>query len=349
MTRFVKYLIYLILGTAAITGCCLVDEDNSDCEAEYNIDYELRMITNFSTEISTELGLETDIQIAQALRQYLAGIFTDFAHDVDLGFYDVVRNEAAGDSLRLHHETHVMDASESSYTLYIPIRDYMHLAVANIEESNMVDFENGGLCHAAQLTQPVRDTVGTQSTGLFTARFPMQIVQNKSQTFDVNLYMANCASAIVIDTVGSNITGLEVFATGFATDFRVCDSAYLFNYTPIVKADKLPLTEPGSMCFATVTFPSRDPEQTKVVIETEDPFISERSTGSLWHYRVYTRTADGKTTETLLGLFTPLKAGQLKIIKGKVLDNGAVQPDDPTVGVSIALDWEPGSHHEIEL
>ena len=59
--------------------------------------------------------------------------------------------------------------------------------------------------------------------------------------------------------------------------------------------------------------------------------------------------ADGTITETLLGIHTPLRAGQLKILRAKALENGAVQPDDPTVGISVALDWEPGAHHEIEL
>lgn len=349
MTRFVKQLLSLILGVAVFAGCCLVDEDVRDCETEYFLDYEMLMITNLNTEINTELSIGTDIQIAQALRTYLDDVFNDFAHDVDLGFYDVVRDEVEGDSIRLHHETHVMDASESSYMLYIPIRDYMHLAVANIEDNTTIDIEDGNLCHKARLSQTVSDTVSCHNTGIFTARLPMYIPEDKSETFEVSLYMANCACAMVIDTIGSNITDMKVFATGFATEFSICDSSYRFSYTPVVKADEVKLPDVGAVCFTTVTFPSRDPENTKVSIETEDPFISERSEDALWHLYVYTTLADGSITETLLGVGTPLRAGQLKIFRAKVLDNGAVQPDDPTVGVSVALDWEPGNHHEIEL
>lgn len=349
MTRFVKHLLSLVLGTAALAGCCLVDEDTRDCETEYYLDYELLMITNLNTEIDTRLGQEADVEIAKALRNYLKEVFTDYAHDVDLSFYDVVRDEVEEDSLRLHHETHVMDASQSSYMLYIPIRDYMHLAVANIEDNRTIDIEDGNLCHKSRLAQNVRDTVSCHNTGIFSARLPMNIRKDVSQSFEVNLYMANCAAAIVIDTVGSNISDVKVFATGFATEFNICDSTYLFPYTPIVKADEVKIPEGGSLCFSTVTFPSRDPENTKAVIETDDPFVSDKYSEALWRYRVYTVTKDGTITETLLGITTPLRAGQLKIIRGKVLDNGAVQPDDPTVGVSVALDWEPGYHHEIEL
>ena len=351
MTRTVKTLLLILLGAVAISGCRLVDEDLFDCETEYTIDYELRMVTNMSTEISTQLSLATDIQIAQSLRTYLDGVFTDYAHDVDLGFYDVVRDDAVGDSLRLFHETHVMDASQSSYTLYIPIRDYMHLAVANIEDNGQVLLENGGTCHAARLNQPVRDTVESHRTGIFTARLPMYIIPGVSQTFDVDLYMANCASAIVIDTVGSQVRDLQVYATGFATGFNICDSTYLYPYTPVVRADRVTGTEAGTVCFAAVTFPSRDPERvdTKVVIETDDPFISGGGNGTLWRYSVYSTMEDGTVTETILGVSTPLRAGQLKINTAKALPNGAVQPGDPTVGVSVTLDWEPGSQHEIEL
>ncbi len=95
-------------------GCSMIDEDQSDCEKS-KIDYELRLITNISTEIETQLETETtlsteaNLELAQALRDHLSGIFTDFAHDVDLSFYDTV-----GDSLRLQHDEHIMDANQAS-------------------------------------------------------------------------------------------------------------------------------------------------------------------------------------------------------------------------------------------
>lgn len=349
MRKYLRHILFLIPVVAAFAGCGLVDEDMSDCETDYTLDYELRLVTNMTTELQTELSLAADVQLSTSLKTYLKDVFTDFAHDVDLGFYDVVRDEMAGDSLRLHHESHIMDANQTRYTLYIPVRKYQHLAVANIEDNGIVSLENGGLCHSARLVQTVRDTLSCHRTGLFTARLPMDIKEGEDQQFNVRLYMANCASAIVIDTTDSGVRDVKAFATGFATGFNICDSTYNFSYTPVIRADRIELDEPGRVCFATVTFPSRGVKDTKTIIDTDDPFVSEYAEQSLWRYKVYTTLPDGSVTESILGITKPLHAGQFKIIKVKVLNNGGVQPSDPTVGVSVTLDWTPGQEYDVPL
>ena len=350
MKLFRHTLLALATMAAALLpqGCSLVDENLSDCETDYMINYELRLVTNMTTELKTqletELSTEVDVSSAAALKSYLSNIFTDFAHDVDLSFYDVVE-----DSVRLHHEAHIMDANQSSYTLYIPVHRYMHTAVANVVENDIVTLQEDEYCHTGVLHQEIADTIATHKTGLFTARLPMDVLEGIDQTFDVSLYMANCATGIVIDTVGSHVRDIKVHMTGFATDFNICDSTYRFKYTPIVKADKLDLSTSGGMCFASVNYPSRDTRPTKSIFETTDPFISENAANSLWQIRVYATLPDGKVTETKLGVTKPLRAGQLKVIKVKALDNGAVQPDDPDVAVSVEIDWQAGQDHEIEL
>ena len=112
MKSLCKYLILLVLGAAAFQGCSLVDEDMRDCEADTRLDYELRLVTNMTTELQTQLSLETDAKVAAALKTCWQEVFTDRAHDVDLSFYDVAEPWE-----RLHHEQHVMDASQTSYSL----------------------------------------------------------------------------------------------------------------------------------------------------------------------------------------------------------------------------------------
>ena len=61
---------------------------------------------------------------------------------------------------------------------------------------------------------------------------------------------------------------------------------------------------------------------------------------------------DGSITETILYVRTPLRAGQLRIIKCKAYKNGGVEPtnmNDHTVGVSITTDWGDGWHFEPDL
>jgi hypothetical protein len=319
-----------------------------DCGTEYSLDYELTLVTNVSTEIATELEttLSTDLELsaALALREYLNNIFTDYAHDVDLSFYDVVE-----DSVRLHHEEHIMDANQSSYTLYIPVRRYMHTALANLTKDPVIQVVDGDYCHREKLQQMDQDTLNSHTTGLFSARQYMDIQEDVDQHFDVHLYMVNSATAILVDTTGSHIRELKVFATGFATDFSVADSLYHFNAAPVFRMDRLPLTENGGCCFASVHFPSRNPEDTKSVLDSDDVFVTTEAESALWQLKAYVTMADGTVTESILGVGEPLHAGELKILKGKVLTNGAIQPDDPTIGVNVTLQWNSGIVIDVEF
>ena len=317
-----------------------------DCEKDYHLDYELQLITNMTTELETQLSMEADIEARAALKTYLGGIFTDYAHDVDLSFYDV-----EGDSPRLHHESHIMDANQSKYTLFIPVRRYMHLAVANVVENTEVSLRDDEICNSATLFQAVGDTLSSHRTGLFTSRLLMDIREGVDQQFNVNLFMANCASAIVLDTLGSGVKDIKVFVSGFATDFAIRDSAYHFDYTPIIKTDRIILENSEELCFAAAHFPSRDLPlpATRTVVTTQDPFVSEGAANPLWNVKVYSYLKDGTITECILGVTQPLRSGGLRVIKAQVYNNGSLVPTDTTVGVRVTLDWEPGLSHDVIL
>ena len=337
---------YSFLLAAVLSGCSLVDENLSDCETDYHIDYQLRLVTNMTTELQTQLGLQTDIAVATALKAHLSDIFTDYAHDIDLSFYDVGEN-----SVRLHHEQHIMDDNSSSYTLYIPIRRYMHLGVANLEGSGNVSLEDDNLCFKSRLHQQVADTLSSHQKGFFTSRLPMDVKEGADQHFDVHMYMANCASALVLDTLGSHIKDIKVYTSGFATDFDIADSTYIFQYTPIIRTDKLELLDVSSskLCFVSVTFPSRTETDTKVIIDTDDPFVTDDADHTLWQFRIYTTLRDNSVTETLLSLRNPLLPGQFRCLTANVYENGTVSPSDPSVGVSVTLDWDPGLEVVVEI
>lgn len=343
-------LVFLAIS-AAFTGCCLVDEDMRDCEAEHQINYELRLVTNLTTELQTQLATQVELQsVATSLQNQLRGIFTDFAHDVDLSFYDVRE-----DSLRLHHEGHIMDANQSSYTLYIPVKQYMHVAVANLEPENPSDKEiflvKDEKCHSARIEQPVNNTqnlIRSHSTGVFTARLPMDVKEGIDQEFNVRLYMANCASAIALDTLGSGIKDIRVLASGFANAFNLADSSYVFNFTPKVQALEAKVDDGRFVCFYAVTFPSKD-VATKTVIDTDDPFVSDVATEKLWNYTIYTTASDGSTTETVLSVKLPLRPGQFKLIRAKVQADGSVTPREPYVGASVTLDWNESPGWDVDF
>ncbi len=334
MTMSLKRWIFLIPGLLALSACSLVDEDLTACEAEYQLTYELQLITNITTELETELSLDTEVAVATALKAYLGNIFTDRAHDVDLSFYD-----AEGDLPLMYHERRIMDANQTSYTLHIPVHKYLHLGLANLEGNGVLSLEDSETGTGSHLQQQIADTLPTHKRGVFSARAHMDIKEGEDQQFKVNLYMANCATALVLDTLGSNVKDIRVYAAGFATAFDVADSVYRFQHTPVIKADRMDVTDPGSeVCFATVNFPSRGP-----VTKADD------NEATYWEYRVYCTIPDGTITETKLSIRHPLPSATLDILKAKVYGNGALEPGDHTVGVDVNIDWKPGMDHEVDM
>ena len=334
MTRSLKRWILLIPGLLALSACSLVDEDLTACEAEYQLTYELQLITNITTELETELSLDTEVPVATALKAYLNNIFTDRAHDVDLSFYD-----AEGEMPLMYHERRIMDANQTSYTLHIPVHKYLHLGLANLDGNEVLSLEGNDTGSGSHLQQVIADTLPTHKSGVFSARAHMDIKEGEDQQFKVNLYMANCATALVLDTLGSNVKDIRVYAAGFATAFDVADSVYRFQHTPVIKADRMNVTDPGSeVCFATVNFPSRGP-----VTKADDNEVT------YWEYRVYCTIPDGTITETKLSIRHPLPSATLDILKAKVYGNGALEPGDHTVGVDVNIDWKPGMDHEVDM
>ena len=349
----IAYALGCLLMPVALASCSVIDEDLSGCEPKpepeksSSLTYDLQLVTNMTTELRTELELKMDIDLAGEIRQHLSGIFTDFAHDVDLSFYDTV-----GDSVLLQKDEHIMDANQASYTLNLPMREYMHLAAANVVDNELVAVSNDNRCHRSMLSQVIRDTIDSHSTGLFTARQPMEVLGDVSQHFNVHLYIANCAAGLVIDPRDhGTLDDIRVFSTGFATGFNICDSVFQYSqWPPIVKTTLVRAENQKKGAFLSVTFPSKEPASagTRNVIETEEPFIAQPGDEPLWEFRVYVPHQGSKTrgettyTETVLRVKEPLRAGQLKLIKCWVGPNSEVMTNNPEVSTSVTMDWEPG-------
>lgn len=355
MQKSLNHLMFMLgclLMLVALASCSVIDEDLSNCQEEpqAKLHYELDLVTNINTELQTELTTQTDIQLAGEIREKLSKIFSDYAHDVDLSFYDT-----QDDSILLQKDEHIMNANQASYTLNLPMREYMHLAAANVVDNDLVSVENDNYCHRSQLLQVIRDTIDSHTTGIFTARQPMEVRDDVSQRFDVHLYMANCAAALVIDPrERETLDGIRVYSSGFATGFNICDSAYQYDrYAPIVRTMPVTLENQTEGAFVSVTFPSKQPSNvaTRNVIETEEPFIAEPGDEVLWEFRVYvpyqeksaTRGDDEiHITETIIGVKEPLYPGQLKILKGWIGANGTIVSDEKEVTTSVTLDWKEG-------
>ena len=343
---FVVMMLGMVL--MALSGSCsVIDEDLSDCGEDLKLHYDLRLVTNLSIELQTELDRRNDANLIKALREYLAPIFTDYAHDIDLSYYDV-----QGDYARLHHEQHIMDANELSYTVYLPRRQYRHSAVANLERNGVVTFEGSDFCHTAHFTQPQQETVTPHKTGLFTARQDIHLEDGVNKTYYIHMYMANCGAALVLDTSEATFTDLKVVATGFASRFNIADSTYVFDGTsPMVVADRINTGNSGQLCFCTINFPSPEPDagKTRDIIDVDDSSVSVEAEKALWQFRVYATLADGTVTESVLGVRKPLLAGWFKILHAHVYPDGTLEPGEPEVAVSVTLDWKEDGQYEVPL
>lgn len=337
-----RYIV-MLLAVLLLTACSTIDDDLSDCGNDFKLDYEMRLVTNITTELNTQLNTAADASVANALRSHLQDIFSDYARDVDLSFYDTENPQD-----RLSHDQHVMNASEKSYTLYLPMREYMHLAVANIKDNPVVNLTGDDRCPTSQLAtiQEGKDTIDSHTTGLFTARQPMKVLEGVDQTFHVRLYMANCAEALVINPRGQKYKDIKVYATGFATQFHINDSIYAFSEkSPIVRTNELD-TQGGNLCFCAVNFPSSE-KGMRTVIETD--FDDGESNLTYWQFLIYVTCEDGTVTETILSVRKNQSAGELKIINGFMSDDGSVQTDNQEVGVSVTLNWKEGGEHDIDI
>ena len=134
-----------------MAGCSTIDDDLSECgpeEEDFELNYELKLVTNLTTELETQLRTLTEFKVKGALETHLEKIFTDKAHDVDLSFYDT-----EGTKEVLEHVTDVIDANQTTYDLTLPMRQYLHLAVANIAENPVVGLAGEKYSYSSELRQ----------------------------------------------------------------------------------------------------------------------------------------------------------------------------------------------------
>lgn len=328
----------LLAATAAAivaaTSTSCIDEDLSECGKDYRIGYTVRLHTNINTEIDSELTTEAERAFGQQLRHALSDVFSDRARDIDLSFYTANARLA-------QREQHQMDAARATYTVYLPVRDYRHIALANTTAEPLVAIGGADRVESLAIQQQRADTIAGHSVGLFSARLPMR-VEDRNQEFSVDLYMQNCASCLVLDPGQASPRRVWGYAEGFATQFLPNDSTYAFDASPTVECTLM--EHSGLYGLYAATFPSRDRMEAGGMGRAS----SDAADKSLWRMHVYVEM-NGSVTHTILYMPTPLRAGQLRIVKAKIAQDGRVVPTTHNVGVGVELDWKPGGSHDIEV
>lgn len=338
-------LLILLAAMLLLSSCSIINEHMSDCGLDNSIVYEMQVVTKVQTELQTQLNTQYEIPVAEALASNLTNIFTDKAHDIDLSFYNTK-------NIREKHEQHTMDASSAQYVLYLPEHDYRHLAVANIKDAHNVSLLSSDTNPLdMRLLQQTADTIDSHNTGLFTARKILELC-DCTEEYNVDLYMANSCTALVVDTAGVDVKGMKMFAKDFATDFAVSDSAYHFDSNPVVRSVEMEVPkEIHRACHYVVSFPSRDEALQLSSQKRATPTNAPTKATPDAYYRVmaYITLPDGSITENIISVESPLLAGRLKIIKLEMKPNGSLTPVSQDVGVSVTLDWKEGGTYEPEI
>ena len=327
-----------LLLVIAPTSCSVIDDDRSDCEADFFVRYEVTLHTNLTTQVQTVLRSRFETAVADLLEDSLKSIFREFAHDVDLSFY--INNN------RRFHDTHIMDAGQATYDLELPAENYRHLALANIMEERSVSITTPEQADRLFIDQERADTINGHTIGIFSARQDMNIIGNVDQSFDVTLYMVNCASILVVRTDNVDYRDLKVCSSDFADGFLVNDSVYLYRTNPVVTDLRVTHPPVEREVFYSVTFPSCDTAE-QAQSQTRDVGSSDSQTGAddserIWRKFVYVTLPDGSVTRTVINVRKPLEAGQVMIIYAYMKPDGSVYSPNVEVGTSVQLNWKRG-------
>ncbi len=335
-------LIYISLFWSGFlfTACSTIDDDLSDCENEFHVNYEVKLRTNITTQIQTVLRSRFETSIASLLEDSLKNIFREYAHDVDLSFY--IGNQ------RKYHDFKLMQANQATYELELPADNYRHLALANIAEESEVSVADADWVSRSFLSQESGDTIPGHQTGLFSARHDMNILGNEDQSFDVTLFMVNCASILVLRTDNVAYRDCNVYSSDFADGFYVNDSIYSYDSNPMVHDLRVTKPPVEREVFYCVTFPSHD-TAAEVAAETRGGEIGsdDGQTGAdeadrIWRKYVYVTLPDGSITRTVVNVKQPLRAGQIFIIYAYMKPDGGIYSPNVEVSTSVKLNWQQG-------
>lgn len=340
------------LLAAALTGCSLIDEDISRCNNQVRLTYELRLDPEIIQELEDELDLHADEDIRAMLKNYVDGVFTNYARDVDLFFYDTNDPQSC-----LRSMSEMMNSSSNTYSLSMPVRSYKHIAIANskvCENVKILASENYPTCKLEH--EKAGDYYTPQRSGLFTVTRGLNVGEKANQRFRIRLGMANSATALILDMgKATEVTDVRVEVEGMATEFNLADSTYVYDENAVFATEEF--STGYKHCYAAVHFPSQDgPEEEEYEEETTDTKATEYDDDDvvnperkLWRWKVYATLTDGSVTRSILEMRPPVKAGQLKIRNAFVMDEGQVGSNEVGVSITVQMDWRPGLDIEVPL
>ena len=329
----------LCLTAAAALSAC-IDEDLSRCGKDYALTYRFLLQTSLDETLAQELTTPAEQQLAAPLRTALSGLFSEQAQDLTLHFYHPSTGE------RLYYEEHLVGSRETGFTLYLPEQDYSHVALANVgAEPAARTVGADRLETLAWEMEAESDTVPSLTQSLFCGWQYISVGSGQTSFF-MPLYMQDCAAVWVIDPRTAPVASYEAYIGGTASGFLCADS--VFTYSPAQRVRTLQAAGGGLTAVYAGCLPSPDSPAAASAASAGRSGYSEAD-GAYWTTWLYVRLASGEVTRNELYVRSPLRAGELKVLKVSLNDRGEAVADEREVGVSVTLDWKPGGDFDVEM
>lgn len=320
-----------MLGTAIgllLTTSC-INEDLSECGSYCDLHF------RFTSELSMEQVVTDNLsssvaeqEMARQLIEKFNPVFSGEIHHLEVPFFESESRSIA------HHETiEAGGAKEVSYSLYLPQGVYHHLPVANAMVDSMFSISGHHHLDNYSMFAMQRDTLESLTAGIYQASQQIEC-DGTDQNIHIPLGMVNSAVALVLSPA---VDSVESYIVNTAVGYSFADSTYDFSSSTAVRTSNV-ITDDMVASYG-VCLPSKAEESVQRATSSDTEY---------WQMHVYV-TRGGKTTRNVLSVREPLAAGEPKILKATISDDGEIIYHGAEVSVSVTLDWKPGGDHDIEI
>lgn len=346
MTRYIKALATVLLLLLTLQSCTLIDDDRSDCENSFSINYQLKVVSNINLQLSEQLQASMGSQTLATLNSYLSPILQPTTSAVHLSFFPT------GGSEPIHFDRETQGL-RTAFSLSIPADNYRHVAVIGQEDPSIF-LRDTTEVRTERLSQFLNDTVDSHNHAALAGTLDMNVANNANQDWEIDLYPADASVAVVMKK-NPKVTRIRVFLADLATSFTPNDSTWHWEHNSLVRTDAVDITGTDSVAYCGVAFPSRmeagKSTDTNGIRAGMNPAPTSESAvdGTIWHVIILADLPDGSVTRTALSLSKALKTGDIRVIRVKLNDDGGVSTTDSNVGASVTLDWKKGGEYNPEI
>lgn len=332
--KFWATALLILLTMLTQQSCSYIDDDRSDCETSYSLTYKLEVVSNINMQLREQLKADAGSLTLKTLNNYFASVFQPSTTEARLGFYPL---DGAAPVLFIRN----IQGLRSMFSISIPADNYRHIAVIGQSDPSIF-LSDTTKASTVRLTQSLRDTVDNHIQAVMAGTLNMNVLGNADQTWEVDLYPADAGVAVVMRD-NPKVGLVRVFLADLATSFTPDDSTWHWDHASLVRTTPLTVSGTDSTAYCGVAFPSHN------TTATGAKGIRRADGGALWHAVVLVDMPDGTVTRTLLSLYKPLKAGDIRVIKVNVNDDGGISTTDSNVGASVTLDWKSGGEYNPEI